>query len=893
MASPFCANADPPVGPMVTPLACPSAASVAAASAAAAAATAAASTTPTPAATLAAAAACGMTAPSAMGVSFCPSTRVFRLQTASTVYVMRISDSRAVEHLYYGPALGTDDDLTFLASSSVGQPMDAQWRPPVLTPATAGGHAALDPPGPFPSVGGAPSGGPPRFNGGGARPISATAAAAAATAAPFSFPPATVTVASSSSSASGVSSSGSSDSLSAAAAGVPGSLPSVGGFGGLDCSPNGMSFLDALDGEALPGTPGAGRRDAAVRRSSVEGLSSVLSHLTLPKSSTQESVANVDDLQGSLALGASGDVEAIARNGAAVETQPARSAESLTAAVPGVGALPPLTGPLSYLHESRAADRFSSTNWAALDPNRAGPNSRLYEFGSCSTGDYRTGSVDVLFADGSSSVSLEYVSHRVTAGKVPREDAEGAALPAVYVDSPDEATTLTLEMVDPDTGLMVELHYVVMHAYDVITRWSTVRNRTAQPVVLERLASATVDMEAAPSRYLTSLGGTWARERQVLVRKLVQGTSSFGSTRGGSSHQHNPFLAVSSGGEPQEESGDVMAMMLVYSGNFEASAEVNEQGRLRVSMGIHPDGFRWTLPRGGLFASPEVLLTASAAGMGTASRRLHRLIRDRLMPRRWRNAPRPLLLNTWEANYFAVSHEGVMDIARAAVPLGVDTVVLDDGWFSAVGRSSANAGLGDWFPNKAKVRSLACGSIGCATVGVACGWDSSECFDRLCIDCELTYCAAPAVIVSFLVSRLVHICCSPGMGGTPLRLPPLVGVHAFCAPLALVVLSALTCSVDASSLHCDWLCFGVFFSAVHWYCLPCLRSCVFPALAPSTGVPRCRACPHRNPPASLPTPFGYSPPRRLALTPLPPPPPCPDSFRKASPGLRQTCVRWA
>lgn len=234
-----------------------------------------------------------------------------------------------------------------------------------------------------------------------------------------------------------------------------------------------------------------------------------------------------------------------------------------------------------------------------------------------------------------------------------------------------------------------------------------------------------------------------------------------------------------------------------------------------------------------------------------------------------------------------------MDIARAAVPLGVDTVVLDDGWFSAVGRSSANAGLGDWFPNKAKVRSLACGSIGCATVGVACGWDSSECFDRLCIDCELTYCAAPAVIVSFLVSRLVHICCSPGMGGTPLRLPPLVGVHAFCAPLALVVLSALTCSVDASSLHCDWLCFGVFFSAVHWYCLPCLRSCVFPALAPSTGVPRCRACPHRNPPASLPTPFGYSPPRRLALTPLPPPPPCPDSFRKASPGLRQTCVRWA
>lgn len=155
-----------------------------------------------------------------------------------------------------------------------------------------------------------------------------------------------------------------------------------------------------------------------------------------------------------------------------------------------------------------------------------------------------------------------------------------------------------------------------MHTYDIITRWSTVRNQTAQPVVLQRLASATVDMETAPSRYMTSLAGAWARERQLIVRRLVQGTTSFGSTRGGSSHQHNPFLAVSTGGEPQEESGDVMAMVLVYSGNFEATAEVNEQGRLRVSMGIHPDGFRWTLPRGGFFASPEVLLTTSGAGLG-------------------------------------------------------------------------------------------------------------------------------------------------------------------------------------------------------------------------------------------------------------------------------------
>jgi len=643
---------------------------------------------PPPLRAASAVAASGMTTPSAMGVSFCPATRVFRLQTRSTVYVMRISDARGMEHLYYGPSLGTDDDLTYLASANVGQPLDAQWRAPLLTPAGAAAAAELDGlPGPFPSVTGAATGGGPRVLEGG-RPLRG----AAATAALPVLPPATVTVALSSSSSSAASSpsgscESSSDSLSAAVQGVPGSLPSAGGSAGLGGSlTDGTGFLDALDGP--PRVDGGGWAAGAansVPAGAADGgrgsPPSVVAEVTLPTSCAQEGVA---------------DWEHLRAKGAAAT--PAATAAAATAR----------THTLSSLDggvEATVVDRFSATNWAELDPNRVGNNSRLFEFGSCNTGDYRSASLGVLFADGSSSVALEYVSHRVVAGKAPREDAHGAALPAVYVDSPDEATTLTLELADPDTGLVVELHYAVLHEYDIITRWTTVRNHTAQPVVLERLSSAMMDMEAAPSRHLTSLGGTWGRERQVLVRKLLQGTSSFGSTRGGSSHQHSPFLAVSSGGAPAEESGNVLAMTLVYSGNFEANAEVNEQGRVRVSMGVHPEGFRWTLPRGGLFASPEVLLTASDAGLGTASRRLHRLIRERLTPCQWRSAPRPVLLNTWEANYFDVSHTGVVEIAQAAVDqrLGVDTVVLDDGWFSRVGRTDAKSGLGDWFPNKDKV----------------------------------------------------------------------------------------------------------------------------------------------------------------------------------------------
>ena len=34
---------------------------------------------------------------------------------------------------------------------------------------------------------------------------------------------------------------------------------------------------------------------------------------------------------------------------------------------------------------------------------------------------------------------------------------------------------------------------------------------------------------------------SWARERQIVETKLTHGMLSFGSLRGVSSHQHNPF----------------------------------------------------------------------------------------------------------------------------------------------------------------------------------------------------------------------------------------------------------------------------------------------------------------------------------------------------------------
>jgi alpha-galactosidase len=145
----------------------------------------------------------------------------------------------------------------------------------------------------------------------------------------------------------------------------------------------------------------------------------------------------------------------------------------------------------------------------------------------------------------------------------------------------------------------------------------------------------------------------------------------------------------------------------VYSGNFLGTAEVTEYRRLRVNMGINPEGFTWHLDpvsstkQAASFYSPEIVMSYSNTGLGGMSRQLHRLFRERLTPKLWRYKVPPVLLNTWEAAYFDVSHDVVVDIARKAVTAGIELLVLDDGWFGK--RNNAHSGLGDWTPNAQKL----------------------------------------------------------------------------------------------------------------------------------------------------------------------------------------------
>ncbi|MBE7211656.1 MAG: alpha-galactosidase, partial [Gluconacetobacter diazotrophicus] len=316
------------------------------------------------------------------------------------------------------------------------------------------------------------------------------------------------------------------------------------------------------------------------------------------------------------------------------------------------------------------------------------------EFPSYGSGDFRAPAVEVQAADGSTVSSLRYRRHRVARGKQPLPE-----LPAVYVENEAEADTLEIELHDALTGLCATLSYSVFPAFDVITRAVRLRHEGAEALTVRCLLSASVDFPTADFCFL-QLSGAWARERHVVRAPLRPGTQSVESRRGASSHQHNPFFALLAAGA-DEEQGEVFGFSLVYSGNFLAGVEVDQFGTARAQIGLNPFDFAWRLEPGGEFQSPEAVLVFSAEGLGGLSRCLHRCYRQRLCRGAWRDRPRPVLLNNWEATYFDFDADKIEAIARAGRDLGVELCVLDDGWFGR--RDDDRSSLGDWTVDRRKL----------------------------------------------------------------------------------------------------------------------------------------------------------------------------------------------
>lgn len=316
------------------------------------------------------------------------------------------------------------------------------------------------------------------------------------------------------------------------------------------------------------------------------------------------------------------------------------------------------------------------------------------EYPQYGNSDFRKPSYQIQLENGSTITDLRYQSHLIYKGKKPLE-----GLPATFVEKEEEAETLEITMVDELIGLQVVLSYSVFEHFNVITRSVKIINDGEQSLKLLNVQSLCVDFREADFDFL-HLHGAHVRERHIERQPLRHGIQSIESSRGSSSHQHNPFIALLRK-EATEDKGEVYGFNFVYSGNFLAQAEVDQFSCTRVTMGINPFDFSWKLEPGEAFQAPEAVMVYSSEGLGSMSRTFHDLYQTHLIRGEYRDKERPILVNNWEATYFDFTAERILEIAEAGKELGIELFVLDDGWFGK--RDNDKTSLGDWFVNNRKL----------------------------------------------------------------------------------------------------------------------------------------------------------------------------------------------
>lgn len=315
------------------------------------------------------------------------------------------------------------------------------------------------------------------------------------------------------------------------------------------------------------------------------------------------------------------------------------------------------------------------------------------EYPQAGTGDYRNNALVIRNADGSEHCDLRYVSHEIKRGKYALK-----GLPAVYA-ADNEAETLEIVLEDSVSKVQVRLLYGVLEEADIITRSAEIKNLGLDRIDVEKAASACLDFINGDYDFV-SFCGRHAMERNFQRTRIAHGCQVIGSRRGTSSHQYNPAVIIADK-DATEDVGNCYGMVFVYSGNFRCEVERDQYGQTRALMGLNSDLFHYPLEKGETLLIPETILCYSDEGFGTLSRRYHQCIRRYLCRGKYSHQSRPMLINSWEAAYFDFDGETIYHLAEEAAELGIDMVVMDDGWFGK--RDDDNSGLGDWQVNERKL----------------------------------------------------------------------------------------------------------------------------------------------------------------------------------------------
>jgi alpha-galactosidase len=305
------------------------------------------------------------------------------------------------------------------------------------------------------------------------------------------------------------------------------------------------------------------------------------------------------------------------------------------------------------------------------------------------TGDYREPAVQIKTEKGDRISDLLYDGFEILPTK-----PMPSGMPAMR-----DGETLVVHLKDRVNGFGCDLYYTVYDDAGVIARRAVYKNGCDGTVMLNRAYSFSVALPEIDYDVLT-LHGSWASERHIQKTPAHYGVVSIDSKRTASSASLNPFMALVKKGAT-EDAGDVYGVNLIYSSSFVLKAEGLSDDRLLLTGGINDFDFTWKLLPGESFETPEVVIAYSGEGIGGMSRALHNAYRNHLINPRYVGKKRPIVINSWESAYFDFNTERLKQIVDGVAGTGVDTFVLDDGWFG--NRNSEFSSLGDWWVNENKL----------------------------------------------------------------------------------------------------------------------------------------------------------------------------------------------
>lgn len=247
---------------------------------------------------------------------------------------------------------------------------------------------------------------------------------------------------------------------------------------------------------------------------------------------------------------------------------------------------------------------------------------------------------------------------------------------------------VTVRLADEVAGLELDVVLALPVVGGCVEQILTLRNVGGAPFRVDRLMASFVlprGFDAA-----LTLAGRWGMEFQERVEPLGVATWSRTNRRGRTSHDRYPGAVLLSGEGP-----GAVGVQLGWSGNHALLVEPLDDGRRVVQLGEHWEPGEVVLAPGEAVTTPTAYLADGDDLPGVAVA-FHEHARRRVL--RWSEPrPRPVGLNTWEANYFALDEARLRAQADAAAGLGVERFVLDDGWFK--GRRDDRRALGDWTPD--------------------------------------------------------------------------------------------------------------------------------------------------------------------------------------------------